>query len=297
MGRTVTETRDIDASLRRIAELVDGFMRHWLARRSLPQNLRAAMEHAILGGGKRLRPALTALSCEAAGGAADDATRAAVAVEFVHAFSLVHDDLPAMDDDDMRRGLPTVHVKFGEGLAILAGDALLSEAFAVLTEEPDAQWRSTLIRELSDATGAMIAGQVYDTLGGPAEGDAADRLERTHSLKTGALIRAACRMGAISAGADDGALGAITSFGDAVGLMYQIVDDLLDAEQTSEHAGKRTGKDAGAGKLTYPSVLGVDGARARIGVLLGRAEDALEPLGERGAGLAALAEQLSVRTR
>jgi geranylgeranyl pyrophosphate synthase len=293
----LTQTSEIDQTVLRCAKRIDIAMRDRLAHRALPANLRAAMEHALLAGGKRLRPALTLLACEAAGGNAADAVGAAVATEFVHAFSLVHDDLPAMDDDDLRRGLPTVHVKFGEAMAILAGDALLNEAFAVVVDEPRDHRRSVLLRELTDATGAMIAGQVYDTIGGVEGRDDAERLQTTHSLKTGALIRASCRMGAFCADADELSLAALTDYAEAVGLMYQIVDDLLDVEQTPEHAGKRTGKDELAGKLTYPRVLGVQGARERIGDLLACAEASLAPLRQRGATLDALARQMAVRTR
>ena len=288
---------DIDQILAANAPAIDDAMRLRLKGRPLPENLRAAMEHALLGGGKRLRPVLSLCACEAAGGEGEDAMGAAIAVEFVHAFSLVHDDLPAMDDDDLRRGLPTVHVKLGEAMAILAGDALLSEAFAAVVEDEDPHRRAALLRELADATTGMIAGQVYDTLGRPEAPEPATSLETTHALKTGALITAACRMGGLCAGADEATLQSLSMYGEAIGLMYQIVDDLLDVEQTPEHTGKRTRKDEDAGKLTYPGVLGVDGARARIVELRSRAVDALAPLGDTRETLVTLAQGLAVRTR
>lgn len=270
----------------------------------LPANLRAAVAHALLTGGKRLRPRLTLASAAAVGGASSQALPAAVAIECVHAFSLTHDDLPALDDDDLRRGRPTVHVAFGEAMAILAGDALLALAFQTLGESAASQAAQTkagrLSRELARATTAMIEGQVFDTLGGLSEAlDDRQRLEATHRKKTGALITAACRMGGIAAGADDDAdaLKRLTLFGDCVGLMFQIVDDLIDVEQTAEHAGKRTGKDARAGKTTYPAVLGVEGSRGEVRRLEREALRAIEPFGERARGLAHLCRSMAQRTR
>lgn len=261
----------------------------------LPPRLDEPVRYALLGGGKRLRPALVTASCLASGGSPADATPAAVAVEMIHAFSLVHDDLPSMDDDDLRRGRPTVHVRFGEAAAVLAGDALMSLAFeGVLGAEHGGE----LGRELSRATTAMIAGQVDDTLGlETVTGDPVASLRRIHSRKTGALLRACCRMGGIAAGAEQETLEMLTRYGDAVGLAYQIIDDLLDVEQPAHVTGKRTGKDAALGKLTYPGVLGVDGSRAEIERLDAEAMASLQGMGRSGEPLRVLCRWMSGRDR
>jgi geranylgeranyl pyrophosphate synthase len=227
----------------------------------------------------------------------DQALPAGAAVELIHAFSLVHDDLPSMDNDDMRRGRPTLHRHAGEAMAILAGDAMMSMAFQCLADRvPDGLLAAHLTRELAAATGRMIAGQVYDTLAQP-DGDDLTRLRLIHQNKTGALIRAACVMGAVSAGASDSAAGAIGEFGESIGLMFQVVDDLLDVESTAEHAGKRTRKDADAGKLTYPRLLGVEASRKEVDRLRTAAMHALGPLGPKADGLRALCEVMATRTR
>lgn len=272
--------------------------------RGLPLNLEEGILYAALGGGKRLRPALAALSCEAAGGTREHAMPAAVAIEFVHAFSLVHDDLPSMDDDDVRRGRPTLHVQAGEAMAILSGDAMLALSFEVLADEDDleAPVRVALVRELGAATTAMIGGQVLDTIGGfPHELDDVHRLQLVHRNKTGALLRAACRMGAISAGADEATLELFGLLGADVGLMFQIVDDLIDVEQTAEHAGKATGKDEARGKLTWPIVHGADAARAEVERLRASAGARLDEVDaaatkERTAVLRDLVDHLASRT-
>jgi len=262
-----------------------------------PALLDGAVRHALLAGGKRLRPALAGACCEAAGGAARDAAAAGAAVEMIHAFSLVHDDLPAMDDDDLRRGRPTVHVAFGEAAAVLAGDALMSLAFETLLT---ADHGASLARELSSATTAMIVGQVEDTLGAAgADGAGVDLagLRRIHGNKTGALIRASCRMGAICAGADDRTLGALTAYGEAAGLAYQVIDDLVDVEQGEVAAGKRTGKDAARGKATYPGLLGVEGSRAEAARLGAAAMEAIAGFGEEAEPLRRLSRLMGGRDR
>lgn len=290
-----------------------------------------AVEYAALGPGKRLRPLLAWHSCVAMGGAGELSLPAGVALELVHAFSLVHDDLPALDNDDVRRGRATLHKHAGEAMAILAGDALLTRAFEVLAwgavsaleprgdrraaamsttswmhdeEEKEAaepRLRLALIRELASATSAMVAGQVWDTCAGlPAHLAPLEQLRLIHSNKTGALIRAACRMGALCAttqGDREPRLRAITEYAEAVGLMFQIVDDLVDVTQSAEHAGKRTQKDAEAGKLTYPAVLGIEGSWTEVERLRGAARRAVEPLLPNARSLVALAEYLSQRTR
>lgn len=265
----------------------------------LPANLVEAIRYALLGGGKRLRPLLAWRCCEAAGGLGDLSLAAGAAVELIHAFSLVHDDLPAMDDDDLRRGKPTLHIHAGEAMAILAGDAMMTLAFEhLVTKVPDAPLADGLVRELSQATTGMIAGQVYDSLGGfPAGLSDHDKLLLVHRNKTGALIRAACRMGAMSAGkAGQTHLDAITRYAEAVGLMFQVVDDLLDIEATPEQTGKRTRKDAQAGKLTFPGLLGVKESRAEVQRLGQDAADAVNILGPAAKPLIELSERLARRT-
>jgi geranylgeranyl diphosphate synthase type II len=259
-----------------------------------PPRLIESIQYSLTAGGKRLRPALVFETARAARGdaAADGAstTAAALAIEMVHTFSLVHDDLPAMDDDDLRRGRPTNHKVFGEAMAILAGDAMLAMAFEVLATDAAPHAAALLARELAIATGplGMIGGQVLDMAG---EGTALtfDALKQVHALKTGALLTAACRMGAIAGGGDAGTLAAVTTFGRHVGLAFQIVDDLLDVTATPAQLGKATGKDSDRGKNTYPRLLGLDASRAEAAEQLRRGLLAIEPLGERAEGLRTIA--------
>jgi len=266
----------------------------------------AAVEYALLGGGKRLRPLIAWHSCIAVGGTGEDSLSAGAAVELIHAFSLVHDDLPAIDNDDVRRGRPSLHKHAGEAMAILAGDAMLTRALELLTEREawPAALRLELITELARATSAMIAGQVYDTMGGlPDHMDARERTRMIHRGKTGALLTAAARMGAMCGlrhqgpGAADEKLAHITRFAGAVGLAFQIVDDLLDVTQSSEHAGKKTNKDAAAGKVTYPAVFGVEGSLAEVARLRQEALSGAAALGPSASNLTDLCEYLCVRTR
>lgn len=231
-----------------------------------PHRLHDAMRYASLGGGKRMRPLLVyacGLSCGASEHALD---HAAAAVEFIHAYSLVHDDLPAMDDDSLRRGRPTVHIAFDEATAILAGDALQTLAFEAVVQAPlDAAIRVELLATLARASGAagMCGGQALDLAVTGGE-QSLDQLKRMHALKTGALIRAAVRMGALCAGADAATLATLDAYASALGLAFQIRDDLLDIEGSAEAIGKTPGKDAEQGKPTYPALLGVEGARAAL---------------------------------
>lgn len=278
---------------------IDAHMTAFVGAIPLPSALADAIRYALLGGGKRLRPIL-AWHCAAAVGADPVLSLpSGAAVEFIHAFSLVHDDLPGLDNDDLRRGRPTLHKATSEAMAILAGDAMLTMAFQALLEQtPNPSLAGRLARELAQGTTGMIAGQVYDTLGGfPPALSPADRLALVHRNKTGALIRAACRMGALAGGADPRQLDALTRFGEAIGLMFQIVDDLIDVTQSAEHAGKRTQKDQGAGKLTYPVVMGVEASRQAVERTLAEALDALAPLGPAAKPLADLARYLAVRTK
>ena len=286
---------------------IDTYLDRFTAEMAVPENLREAVRYALLGGGKRLRPILAWYAAQAVGGPGEISLPAGAAVELVHAFSLVHDDLPAMDDDDLRRGRPTLHRHTSEAMAILAGDAMLNLAFQLLCEKvADPRLGRDLMSELAVGTTGMIAGQIYDTLGGfPAGLEGRGRLELIHVNKTGALIRASCRMGAMCALADLGVsaeeasrrLALITKYGDAVGLMFQIVDDVLDVTQTTEHLGKKSNKDIDAGKLTYPGVLGLDASQRAISDLLARAEAAIATFGTASQHLANLARFLAVRTK
>lgn len=281
-----------------IASEVNQHLAEAIAARAFPRELDAAIRYALLGAGKRLRPILVLLSSDAVGGRRQDAMAAAVAIEMIHCFSLVHDDLPAMDDDDLRRGRPTLHRHAGEAIAILAGDAMNTLAFEVIANQIVGEKAGRIVRELSVATDDMIAGQVLDTLGGFEPGLADhQRLVTVHRNKTAALLRASCRMGAICAGGNDAQIKALTSYGESIGLMFQAVDDLLDVTQTTEHLGKAAQKDAAQGKLTYPEVLGVEGSRAEINRLHAAADASLESLGSGASPLRDLCAYMAVRTR
>ncbi len=238
-----------------------------------PQALREAVEYALLGPGKRVRPALVLLACEAEGGARERALPAAAAVEMIHAYSLAHDDLPAMDDDHLRRGRPTLHVRFGEALAILAGDALQTLAFETLARQEDAALAREQVRILAGASGAegMVGGQVLDLA---AEGTRGSWkvVEEIHRRKTGALLGACLELGAAAAGASSASW---RPFGRAVGLLFQITDDLLDATAATEALGKTAGKDAHQGKATVVGALGLPEALRRAEALAGLARERL----------------------
>lgn len=230
-----------------------------------PETIHRAMRYSLFAGGKRVRPVLC---MEAARAVADDPhgiETAASALEFVHTYSLIHDDLPALDNDDYRRGKPTCHKMFGEAMAILTGDALLTLAFETLSSmnSVDGDRKARMIAELATAAGTvggMIGGQVAD-LEGEGQKPDAKLLETIHRAKTGALLRASVRIGAIYAGADDGQLAAISRYGEHIGLAFQIVDDILDVEESSEALGKTAGKDAQQKKITFPAVYGLDESR------------------------------------
>ena len=263
-------------------------------RRGLGPLLDEATRYALLGGGKRLRPMLALRACEAVGGDRSDAMPAAVALECIHAFSLVHDDLPAMDDDDLRRGRPTTHKVYGEAVAILVGDLLQGLAPEVALESPVEP--AAITATVLEGSRLMIEGQIHDTVCGFAESmtDEFERLRHIHRLKTAALIRAACRAGALAGGGDASAL---DRYGEAIGLMFQIVDDILDETQSTEHLGKTGGKDKAAGKRTYPALLGLEGSRAEVARLEAVAIHALAALGPAAEPLRDLARRLAIRTR
>lgn len=283
----------------RTGDLVERELEQLLADAQLPPDLLDATRYGVLGGGKRLRPALVILSCEASGGATEAALPAAAALELVHCFSLVHDDLPALDNDLLRRGAPTLHVRSGEAMAILAGDLMLPLAFKELVKGGVGPGNaSVLVAELAEGTNAMVIGQVFDTLGGmPGDLSEEDQLRLVHRNKTGALLRTACRMGACCGGASEEVLAALTSYGEAVGLMFQVVDDLLDVTQTAEHIGKATGKDEASGKLTYPGLLGVEGSRQVVAELQEQALAALVPIGRTADPLRELCQYMAIRTK
>ena len=266
---------------------------------SSPRRLHAAMRHGVLNGGKRMRPLLTYATGTAFGASEADLDAAAAAVELVHCYSLVHDDLPAMDDDDLRRGQPTVHVAFDDATAILAGDALQSLAFDVLANAPQpADRRVAMLAELAQASGAagMCGGQALDI---DATGQAAtidiDALQRLHAMKTGALLRAAVRLGAIAAGADTASRTALDRYADALGLAFQVRDDLLDVEGDAATLGKTAGKDAAQDKATFPALLGIEASRDRLASLATTMHAALASISADTTLLAALARRVVER--
>jgi farnesyl diphosphate synthase len=263
----------------------------------LPIELHRAMRYAALGGGKRLRPLLTYATGHALGSNGPELDAPACAVELIHAYSLVHDDLPAMDDDAMRRGRPTCHIVFGEAMAILAGDALQALAFEILARGNPACGMD-MLSALGHACGAegMAGGQALD-LTAVGRSLTLAELEHMHACKTGALIRAAVQLGALTARADTQALQALDRYATAVGLAFQVRDDILDVEGESSVIGKTAGKDAAAGKPTFPSIIGLDASRARLAELIDTARDAIVPFGERGALLDELAHYAANRIR
>ncbi len=259
-----------------------------------PTTIHRAMRYSVMAGGKRIRPLLAIASAEAVGGHTRGIAEAACTLELIHTYSLIHDDLPDMDNDDYRRGRLTCHKVFGNAMAILAGDALCTLAFETLgsLEHASAEVRARLVVELARAAGTargMIAGQVHD-IEGEGQPPSAEKLEAIHSAKTGALLRASVRMGAIYAGAAQHDLDSLTAFGEHIGLAFQIVDDILDVEQSSEMLGKTAGKDAAQQKITFPAVYGLDRSKEMARAELDAALAALEPFGERAETLRELAK-------
>ncbi len=259
-----------------------------------PETIHRAMRYSVFAGGKRIRPVLCLAAAEAISDQAPGVEQAACALELVHTYSLIHDDLPALDNDDYRRGRPTCHKQFGEAIAILAGDALLTLAFKVLASADcaDVAARLRLVEELALAAGTlggMIAGQVAD-LEGEGKPPTAELLDRIHAAKTGALLTASVRMGAICAGAADEQLEALTRYGRHIGLAFQIVDDLLDVEQSSEALGKTAGKDVRQKKITFPAVYGLPGSHRMAEQEFAAALAALEGFGERARRLREIAD-------
>jgi len=283
----------------RVDEVLDTLLP---AADSWPSALHEAMRYAVFGGGKRLRPVLARAACAAAGGDPETAAEGACALEMIHTYSLIHDDLPAMDDDTLRRGRPTTHVVFGEAMAILAGDALLTEGFSVLSVYPagpgHAVARAEACRLVAVAVGSvgMVGGQVEDL---EAEGQPpdADRLERIHRAKTGALLAASVELGALYAGLDEADRAPFVALGRDLGLAFQIADDLLDATGDAATLGKSPGKDAAAEKLTYPRVWGLAAARARLDELTRELTKRAEAIAGPGSPLVGLVELVARRDR
>ncbi|MCP3979887.1 MAG: polyprenyl synthetase family protein [bacterium] len=260
------------------------------------------MRYAVLAGGKRLRPLIVIAACEAAGGAANDALAPGAAIEMLHTYSLVHDDLPAMDDDDLRRGRPTLHKVFGDAVAVLAGDALHTLAFEILGRYPErddrSSYRADAVVTLARAAGVagMVGGQIADleAEGRPPDGE---RLRWIHRHKTGALFSASAEIGALAAGAGLPAREALARFGAAVGLAFQIADDILDETSTAEALGKTPGKDMAVGKATYPALYGLDASRAAAREIIAEGVAGLREHGLISDPLDSLAEAAVARSR
>jgi len=292
---------DLEAYLRRQTAAVDRALNRFLPPTGAkPATIHRAMRYSIFAGGKRMRPALCLAAAEACGGRMENALPLACAVECIHTYSLIHDDLPAMDDDDLRRGKPTNHKVFGEGIAILAGDALLTEAFAIAAQckgWPRYNHRDITL-EIAQAAGSkqLIAGQVAD-LEGEGKKIPASQLRYIHERKTSALLCCSVRLGGMSANCNPVQLRALTDFGYNVGLAFQIIDDILDVTQTSEQLGKTAGKDTAAEKATYPSIVGMEKSRKIAAQLTGRAFKALQVFKGKAPALEALAEYLLKRDK
>ena len=281
-------------------ERIDHALRRLVPEESTqPESIHRAMRHSLFAGGKRIRPVLCMAAAETLSESPTGVESAACALELIHTYSLIHDDLPALDNDDLRRGRPTCHKVFGEAIAILTGDALLTLAFQVLSQlECDAERRVRLVKELSTAAGTvggMIGGQVSD-LEGEGKPPDAGLLETIHRAKTGALLRASLRMGGIYAGADRDQFDALSCYGEHVGLAFQIVDDLLDVEQSSEALGKTAGKDAQQNKITFPAVYGLEESHRMAEQQRIAAHTALRPFGNRAERLRQLADLIVHRT-
>ena len=259
-----------------------------------PSTLAEAAEYSLFAGGKRLRPALALGACEIVSGDGAAAMPAACALEMIHTYSLIHDDLPAMDDDDLRRGRPTLHKVHGEATAILAGDALLTMAFDIAAECA----RTDVIREIARAAGieGMVGGQQLD-MQAEQHTLSLERLQEIHAKKTGALIRAAVRAGALLGGASGPQLDALTRYGEAIGLAFQIADDILNVVGSESAIGKPVGSDASKAKSTYPALLGLDGARARAAEAVENACQSLREFGEEAESFRALARYIIERDR
>ena len=279
-------------------QIVDRSLQQFLPPAKVrPRTIHEAMRYSLFAGGKRLRPILTLAAAEACGGEYEKALAPASAVECIHTYSLIHDDLPCMDDDDLRRGMPTSHVKYGEGIAVLAGDALLTIAFEILAQTPATKRYDVgaYVGELAVASGSrhLIGGQVLDL-----EGEGSDvllspaQLKFIHQSKTAALLTASIRLGAMTANVTPSKLEALTIYGQSLGLAFQVIDDILDVTQTSEKLGKSAGKDEATNKSTYPALFGLEKSRKEAARLTRKAHSALKPFGRKGQRLAEIADYL-----
>ena len=280
------------------AKQVEAHLHTFLDNRPMGTHLRSAIKYTLLDGGKRLRPALTLITAQAITTNQTLAITPAAAIEMIHCFSLIHDDLPSMDDDDLRRGKPTLHKKYNEATAVLAGDMLQGLAIEIINQELPAAMAQPISLILSSATNDMIVGQVYDTLQDFPEGISdIEKLELIHHNKTGALITAACQMGAITAEATPEQFNAITEYSQAIGLMFQVVDDILDVTQSTEVLGKTAGKDAEQNKLTYPAILGMEASKQKVLDLEDQAQKALSEFNEAAEPLRLLVDALATRQK
>jgi geranylgeranyl diphosphate synthase type II len=292
---------DLKKFLEQRTDSVNRALNDFLPRASTkPSTIHQAMRYSLFAGGKRMRPAVCLAAAEACGGSETAAMPLACAVECIHTYSLIHDDLPAMDNDDFRRGKPTNHKVYGEGIAVLAGDALLTQAFEIAAQSkgwPRYSHRD-IILEIAKASGSLqlIAGQVAD-LEGEGKKTSAAQLKYIHERKTSALLCCSVRLGGMSANCTSAQLKALTDFGYNVGLAFQIIDDILDITQTSEQLGKTAGKDSAAQKATYPSIVGMEKSRALAKQLTNRAFAALKIFKGKAVALEALAEYLLRRDR
>jgi geranylgeranyl diphosphate synthase type II len=281
------------------SSIVDRALDRFLPRATTkPATIHKAMRYSLFAGGKRMRPVLTLAAAEACGGTLEAALPAACAVECIHTYSLIHDDLPCMDDDDLRRGRPTNHKVFGEGVAVLAGDGLLTIAFEILASTAGTKRYpvAAQIRELSTASGSqwLIGGQVADLEGEGRKLTGAE-LRYIHRCKTAALLTASIRLGAMSANASEAKLESLTKFGQSLGLAFQVIDDILDVTQTTEKLGKTAGKDVKATKATFPAIYGLEKSRAEARKLTTAAHTALESLGKPAQPLREIADYLLAR--
>ena len=293
-------TDPLDRTLASYSQQVDRALGRWLPKENAkPETIHRAMRYSLFAGGKRMRPTLALAAAEACGGTIEAALPSACAVECVHTYSLIHDDLPCMDDDDMRRGRPTSHKVFGEGVAVLAGDALLTVAFEILGRTPAIRRYPVVdfFKELARAAGSrfLIGGQVAD-LEGEKRQSTLEELRFIHRGKTAAMIVASLKLGAMSANATPRQLAALAGFGENLGLAFQIVDDILDVTQTSEQLGKSAGKDVASGKTTYPAILGLKRSGREAARLTKKALDALAPMGADAALLREIAGKLLQRS-
>ncbi len=297
-----TDTKSaVDSYLEERTKIINTALNKYLPPvNTKPTTIHKAMRYSLFSGGKRLRPVLCLAAAEACGGSINNAMPLACAVECIHTYSLIHDDLPAMDNDDFRRGRPTNHKVFGEGIAILAGDALLTIAFEIASKyHPTSRYpTATIIKELAEAAGSkkLIAGQVCDI---EAEGKkvSANHLKYIHECKTAALLQCSLRVGGMSANCSPKQLKSLTSFGYYIGLAFQVIDDILDVTQTSEALGKTAGKDEKSGKATYPSILGLEKSYKIAEQLTASAFKSIEPFKNNGYFLSILAKYLLKRSK